>query len=138
MADAHASSLARDVTKLLADLDFLFSVSRGPDGMVWTLGFDEQETNEKILVQMRFQENWLLIYHVLPAPTSLNHDAAVKLLDLNARGPISKVGLQESNIVIAAHLLASRLDAEWLKEAIGAVVALAAQVHVVLRKDTAH
>jgi hypothetical protein len=138
MANDSEITLARVVTKLLADLDLLFTVGKGPDGIVWTLGFEHEETKEKVLVQLRFQENWLLVYNVIPAPEPLNLDIATELLNLNTQVPISKVGLQESNVVIAAQLLASRLDAESLKEAMGAVAALAAQAHVALRKGAAH
>ena len=133
-----AVGLSRVVTKLLADLDYLFTVGKGPDGVVWTLGFEHDETKEKVLVQLLFQESWLLIYHVMPAPEPLDIDMAMEFLHLNTQVPISKVGLQESNIVIAAQLLASRLDAESLKETMGAVVSLAAQVHVALGKSAAH
>jgi hypothetical protein len=63
---------------------------------------------------------------------------AKRLLYLNTRIPISKVGLQESNVVITAQLIASRLDIESLKEAIGAVVALGGQVYAALGNQPAH
>jgi hypothetical protein len=151
MPDQITIEHARAVTKILADLDISFSVSRTPEGVpIWDLvpflnepPTEGQTSNadpglEPIRVALILREAFLHVFHLYELKDELKPEKAVELLKLNVRMVIAKVGIEARLgapgwlLWIGSHLPQSEITAESVKIHIGAVLGGARQTRTMI------
>jgi hypothetical protein len=132
MADDDQSlEKSRLVTRILADLDLLFSVSANTQGhKVWELGqFEAPEHAEPaVVVHMGFNGPWLA---VLASAGNLPPKPAIEtllgLLTVPIEIPLARVCVAELpdatfQVAVSAEIAEERISVAAVREAIGAVI----------------
>lgn len=122
------------LTKLLADLDVLFSISfadRDADERTWTLTFEVTD-KQAVTIQMAFFEGFLTIFNAVEFEGELSLDVLRRLMALNGIGPVGSVGANEQTIIASAGIPTTHLDAEILQGTMGSVLRLASGLRQIL------
>jgi len=122
------------LTKLLADLDLLFSISffdREKNERTWSLTFDVGD-DRATTVQLAFFGGYLSIFSALETNEDLDSDSLSRLLQLNGSGPTGAFSVNGRAIFASATVPVSHLDLELLKEGIGGVLRLAREARTLL------
>lgn len=127
---------ARQITRLLADLDLLFSFGRNAEGgPLWTLTpFQTPDLPQGISVELWLTEIWLFIIHRKGLKGKPDPQMLERLLRLNTRFSGAKVGLfdpspeDEQRLCVLSEVSATRLNAENLREGIAAVVGISREL----------
>src|SRR5579862_2766034 len=150
MDEKDEAMRARRVTCALAELDLLFSLARkeGGEERLWDLGpmlpSDEQAKSgaSPVSIRLAFNGGWL----VALSSTTLKHrpdqQLLLQLLKLPLEMPLARVALgasegDEFTVVITSDISEARIDANSLKESIGAVVGCAQKAEALLKSEMA-
>jgi hypothetical protein len=126
----------REVTKILADLDFYFTFGKNAAGQpVWSLvPFAAEGIPLGISVQLWLSDLWLFVFHHRELKRQPDRETLVRLLRLNTVFSGAKIGFlvpkpgAPDQLAIAAELSATRLSLEHVREAIAAVVGVSREV----------
>ena len=126
----------REVTKILADLDFYFTFGKNATGdPVWSLvPFAAEEIPQGISVQLLLTDLWLFVYHQRELRRQPDKEKLAHLLRLNTRFSGAKVGFSVSDsgatdqLMVVSEISATRLNLEHFREAIAAVVGVSREV----------
>lgn len=134
-AEHQEKDQARQVTKMLADADFLFSVTRGPEEKtIWTLPFNDpvNSAGPQLQVNLHILGATLVVWWYQDPPLSsqnLQPSQLLELLKANFRLAFAKIALNEvPNIIVWAQVPLAMLGPEVLREAIGGVLIGVAEV----------
>jgi hypothetical protein len=122
------------LTKLLADLDLLFSISffdRDKNERTWSLTFDVGD-DRSTTVQLAFFGGYLSIFSALETDADLDSDSLSRLLHLNGSGPTGAFSVTGRSIFASTSILVSHMDLELLKDGIGGVLRLAREARTLL------
>ena len=142
-APEERTHLARQLTKILADLDILFSFFKDTEGEpFWDIvpirdDSDESPTQEPVRVLLALRQGFLHTFSLVEPRGEIRVKTALALLDLNTRLVIAKVGTEGRSegaplLWVGAHLPESAMDAESVKIQIGAVAGAVRQVRKVV------
>src|SRR5438445_13747580 len=130
MDEKRFSAGARALTKILADLDLLFSLSSDENGeLVWRLApFADDNDPEPLGIVLILRENFLTAFYLSPTVRTPKEQELLKLMELNTRVAMAKVGIAREqgfpdSLWAGAQLPAQAISLEMVQIAIGAVVA---------------
>jgi hypothetical protein len=126
----------REVTKILADLDFYFTFGKNAAGQpVWSLvPFAAEGIPPGISVQLWLTDLWLFVFHQRELRRQPDKETLLRLLRLNTAFSGAKIGFlvpepgAPDQLTVAAELSATRLSLEYVREAIAAVVGVSREV----------
>ena len=122
------------LTKLLADLDLLFSISyfdREKDERTWSMAFDVGD-GLSATVQIAFIEGFLSVFTALEVDEEIDPEVLRSLLYVNGSGPTGAFSVNGKAILASANIPTSHVDLELLKESIGGVLRLAREARRLL------
>lgn len=134
MSDDNERETRARLTKLLADLDLLFSISffdRDKNERTWSLTFDVGD-DLSATVQLAFFGGYLSIFSALETDADLDAEAMSRLLQLNGSGPTGAFSVSGRALFASTSVPSSHLDLELLKEGIGGVLRLVREARTLL------
>lgn len=135
----------RQVTKILADLDLLFSISSNPPDQdrLWDLLFSPDphgHPQSAVAIRLGFNGPWFVVLSATQLDERPNVDTLMQLFRINLMAPGAKVTVSEfdmdgtpaAQLIVSTEISESRVDTESVKEAIGAVVAATRKAYEVI------
>ncbi len=124
-----AQQLIRNVSKILADLDFFFTVGRTASGdVVWSLDLQPSEYSA-VDIRININNAYLNIVSTIRAKDPITEPQLRTLMQINSRLALARVALAPPDVVpsdmlaVWADVALDKIFPDSVKNAIGAVVA---------------
>jgi hypothetical protein len=132
----------RPVTKILADLDLLFCVTKQmgkSDEQIWVLNpiNDPERPDDpelSVTIALAFHGGWLQIWSQIPIE-NMELDAAALLRLLGINVPVARISVIESprRVLASAQIAETRIDLPSLRDALGLVILAARLMKAALK-----
>jgi hypothetical protein len=133
--ESELATQARRITHALADLDILFSLSKNTETgeRIWDLGQFEAPGKPPVNARLMTSGPWVAVMHSKKADSRPDAEMLFRILKINLRVPLAKIGLSEVpgpdnstelHFVVSSELPEAAVSAESLKNAIAGVLAI--------------